>query len=175
MLTNTSKIYFISILLKQSKVAFFCWLIFFSSSAFSQSVITKSLPKPTFFVLGALDTKFPKMQGNWDDTLALKEYGKSVDQWLQSNPQNLQELKITTSKNQINSDFFKTLNEQEKIKFKEIAQKLAYIISGQKNILLNDYFSKYPTKSKSDFYNEVEQIYLIHQVDLNYLIKLIKG
>jgi hypothetical protein len=159
-----------------------CLVLFFffiSLSSFAQPTVTKSLPKPKFFVIGITETQFPKLIGSWDDTLALTEYGKQIDYWLQSNATQVEILKKSKSNgsgNQINSDLFKSLNEEKKLIFKEIAHKLSYIISGQKTDLLNDYFSKHKSqKSKIDFYNEVEQIYFINQKDLDFLIKQIKS
>ena len=145
----------------------------------SQTTLSKSLPQPKFYVLGINESDFPKLNGNWEDTMAMLEYGKNIDNWLQSNVSIKERIiasKNNNDLNQFNTAFFKSLNDEQKIRFKETAKKLSYIIIGQKEILMDNYFSSHiDKKQKVDFYNEVEQIYVIHQADLNYILKIIKG
>ncbi len=117
--------------------------------------------------------------GNWSDTLALKNYGNEIDAWLVKNILSKDQANVFKNKNtynQINTVFFKSLSDQEKTKFKEVAKQLSYIIIGQKKKMMEEYFNhQNVTKNTKDFYDEVEQIYFIHQNDLNTLMKKIKG
>ncbi len=145
---------------------------------FAQTSFSKSLPQPQFFVIGLEQNNFPKLIGNWNDTVALKNYGNEIDVWLAkyilSKDQAI-EFKNKYTHNQINTVFFKSLDEIEKAKFKEVASSLSYIIIGQKNKMMEEYFNhQNGTKNTKDFYDEVEQIYFIHQSDLNTLMKRIK-
>ena len=36
----------------------------------------------SFFVIGLEQNNFPKLIGNWNDTVALKNYGNEIDVWL---------------------------------------------------------------------------------------------
>jgi hypothetical protein len=173
-----------SILIKKvisnsSNLCLFLFFLISSLLAEAQPTVTKQLPQPKFFVLGLSNDNFPKLNGSWEDTLELIQYGKEIDLWLRANSEKielLKRLKNNTSANQINTDFFKSLNNLQTLKFKEIANKLSYVIVGQKKFLLNEYFSKNKNqKSKIDFYNEVEQIYFINQKDLDFLFNQIKS
>lgn len=149
-----------------------------SLNLFGQAIQSKTLPHPQFYLIGLEKKEFPKLNGEWNDTVALIKYGKEIDNWIQKNittNQQINELKKVDSGAQINSMFFKSLNEEEKARFKEVAKLLSYIIVGQKNKLMTDYFNHHNhQKSKKDFYDEVEQIYFIQQDDLNTLFKMIK-
>lgn len=165
----------------KSKWIFICSLlliVFLNLRTSAQPIISKSLPKPKFFVLGISLSNFPKLEGSWEDTLAMLNYGKKIDLWLKANPTQLDsvsKIDIRQFKNQINTELFNNLNDDEKLKFKRVANKLSYIIIGQKEILLEEYYLKHQgKKNRVDFYNEIVQIYFINQVDLNYLSKQIK-
>lgn len=145
----------------------------------SQPNMSKSLPKPNFFVLGVTKHDFPKMEGSWDDTLAMLAHGKEIDNYFKAHPAELDSLKkapVTDFKSQINTNLFDSLNTTQKQYFKAVAFKLSFIIIGQKKTMMQEYFSKQQDKkNKLDFYNDVTQIYFINQADLDYLFKQIKG
>jgi hypothetical protein len=141
----------------------------------AQPVFSKTLPQPRFFVLGLEKNDFPRLENQWDDTLALINYGKRIDIWLTKNKLSTSQIELLKSNQpQINTALFKALNEQQKNKFKEVAKILSYVIIGQKVELMKLYNANHTVeKSKQDFINDVEQIYFIHQSDLNVLFKLI--
>jgi hypothetical protein len=168
--------YLKNIILKKGYVIFIM-ICLLCNNLFAQTTFSKSLPQPQFFVIGLEQNNFPKLNGNWNDTVALKKYRNEIDVWLAKNilsKNQAVEFKKKYAHNQINTVFFKSLNDREKTKFKEVAKLLSYIIIGQKNKMMEEYFYQNSNKNKKDFYDEVEQIYFIHQNDLNAPMKKIK-
>lgn len=151
-------------------------LIFFQTS-YSQPIKSKKLPEPQFNVIGIIEFQFPKYKGEWNDTLALIQYGKSVDNWLISHQSFINEISVSNLErfpNKIDTKFFKSLNESQKLKFKEVAASLSFVIKGQKDKLMNDYFNAVTDpKSRKDFYENVTQIYFVHAENIDYLYNYI--
>ena len=136
--------------------------------------MSKTLPQPQFSVSGLVNYEFPKLEGSWEDTLALINYGKAINRWL-SFHNKVDEITSSNAEKTINTALFKSLSAEQKARFKEVAKTLSYIIIGQKEILMKEYFNKNNgNKSNAAFYNEVEQNYFIHENDLEYLLKRIK-
>lgn len=155
----------------------FLLLCLLGNNLFGQIIKSKTLPQPRFFVLGLDADNFPKLNGDWSDTLALNSYGIEIDHWMQKNMPGIEQAREIKSKDnglQINSTLFKSLNDDEKTRFKEVAKLLSFIIKGQKNKMMIEYFRDDKEKSKQDFYQEIEQIYFIHKSDLSTLFKMIK-
>jgi hypothetical protein len=154
-------------------------VIVFSNSLFGQVIKSKSLPHPRFAVIGIDVYDFPKLTGSWNDSISLIKYGIEIDLWMHKNnitKQQIVEFKNENKGEQLNTFFFKSLVEEDKVKFKEVAKLLSYIIIGQKNKMMTEYFKQSNTsKSNRDFVDEVEQTYLIHRVDLNFLMNKIKN
>ncbi len=79
------------------------------NDSFAQTTISKSLPQPQFYVIGLEQNNFPKLIGNWSDTIALKKYGKEIDAWLVKNISSKDQATFFKKKNtfnQINTVFF---------------------------------------------------------------------
>ena len=150
--------------------------IFFSTT-YSQTFKSQKLPKPQFHVLGIVENQFPKYNGEWQDTISLVQYGKNIDMWIHSHQNIIQEIDMNHLENyshMIDTKLFESLNESQKIKFKEAATMLSFLIKGQKDKLMNDYFNSNSGKmSKRDFYEEVTQVYFVHSDNLKYLYEYI--
>lgn len=151
--------------------------IFFIGAGVAQPVKSKKLPHPEFYVIGIVENQFPKFEGNWNDTNSLKQHGNQIDEWIKANPNKVKDFAVLISNPErckINKKLFESLNVNQKTKFKEASVTLSYLIFGQKQILLNSYFSKASKeRTKNDFYEDVTQVYCIHLDNLNYLYSLI--
>lgn len=147
--------------------------IHYTGSAQARS--SKSLPKPRFYVLGTSEDAFPKFIGSLNDSNALIAYGKKIDLWLSAHPKFIKKAKESRSTfTQINHDFFNSLNADERLKFKESAVFLSFVLRGQKQKLKKEYIKNSPNKP-DDFVENCEQLYFVHIDFLNDLINLIKG
>ena len=155
---------------------FICWLGLLQS-AHAQPIKSKNLPEPKFFVIGIQEHQFPKFYDDWHDTIALINYSKQIDNWLnmhQSQIVEFESYKLNPTKCKINAQFFKSLNENQKVKFKEVAFYMAYMIYGQKAKLLKTYFdASSKNKTIRNFYEEAVQVYYIHQDNLDYFYNYI--
>jgi hypothetical protein len=150
----------------------------FYSIAIRAQVISKSLPEPKFYVLGVNLNDFPKFEGNWEDSSFVKVYGAQVQKWLLENEQYKKEHSASKKANVvIDHFFFKSLDTDEKAKFKIVSKQMGYALDAQKRVLKNDFDKSYP-KNKGNvknFYRDAEQVYFLHEENLILLKRAIKN
>lgn len=140
--------------------------------------ISKKLPEPKFYVLGIKQSGFPKYDGNWDDSTSVKKYGLVVESWINSHEAEKNKLiQQKQSKVSIDYTFFKTLNEDEKTKFKNVSKQIGYALEPQKKQLIKEFNLLNPIVKggKKNFYNDAEQVYFMHEDDVLFLKKKIRN
>jgi hypothetical protein len=150
----------------------------FNSIAIRAQVISKSLPEPKFYVLGVNLNGFPKFEGNWEDSISVKVYGVQVQKWLLENDRYKKEHFVSKKANVVvDHSFFKSLDTEEKAKFKIVSKQMSYALDTQKKILIKEFEKSNPrTKGKiKNFYRDAEQVYFLHEENLVSLKKAIKN
>ena len=152
-------------LLRQA-TSIFLFIVFVSQSVMAQTYMSKSLPKPQFYILGVAEKGFPSFNGDWSDSLNFAKYGNSIMSWINSNPEKWNS--ILESKNeytQFNYLDFEKLDSEQKLKFKILSKQLAQPLTPQKENLMKVFYKKHPygkTTNKLDFTNDTEQVYLLN-------------
>lgn len=139
-------------------------------------VVAKQLPQPRFYIFGVKVDGFPRYNGNWNDSISLKKYGVLVIKWIEQNEKLVKSIEINKTNAIIDHHFFKGLNHEEKLEFKNVSKQMAYVLAPQKQRMLTE-FQKNNSKIKGenkDFNSDIEQCYFLHQDDLIDLKKKIK-
>ena len=164
--------------LKRKQHLFLLLVFILYSTATRAQIISKSLPEPKFYVLGIKENGFPKYEGNWEDSSLVKVYGTQVQKWLLKNEQYKKEHSASKKANVvIDHFFFKSLDTDEKAKFKIVSKQMGYALDAQKRVLKNDFDKSFP-KNKGNvknFYRDAEQVYFLHEENLLLLKKAIKN
>ncbi len=164
--------------LKRKQHLILLLLFIFYTIATKAQVISKSLPEPKFYVLGVKFNGFPKFDGNWEDSSLVKDYGAQVQKWLMENERYKKEHFASKKANVVIDHFFlKSLDTDEKAKFKIVSKQMGYALDAQKRVLKNDFDKSFPkTKgSAKNFYRDAEQVYFLHEENLILFKKAIKN